>query len=138
MRALLNIIWFILGGLWLSITYVLIGLLMFLPIITIPWAIASFRIASYVIWPFGRTVVSRADRGVASTIGNIIWIVVAGIPIVIAHVTTAAAQAITIIGIPLALANLKIIPISFAPLGKVIVPVGSLPRGTNASNFYTI
>ena len=134
MRTLLNIIWFIFGGLWLSLMYFALGVLMVIPIITIPWAIASFRIASFVVWPFGRTVVSKPTKGVGSTIGNIIWIVIAGIPIVIGHLATAAAQAVTIIGIPLAIANLKIIPVSFAPLGKDIVPVGS--PAANAPHVY--
>lgn len=138
MRTLLNIIWFVFGGIWLWLTYVAIGILLCIPIVTIPWAIASFRIASYVIWPFGRSVVSRPDRGAGSTIGNVIWIVLAGIPIVVAHLGTALAQAITIIGIPLAIANLKIIPISFAPLGKAIVPTGSLPPGTEHLYDFTI
>ena len=134
MRTLLNIIWFIFGGLWLSLMYLALGVLMIIPIVTIPWAIASFRIASFVVWPFGRTVVSKPNKGVGSTIGNIIWIVIAGIPIVIGHLATAAAQAVTIIGIPLAIANLKIIPVSFAPLGKDIVRIGS--SAANAPHVY--
>ncbi len=129
MRTLLNIIWFVFGGLWLALGYAGLGLLMFLFIVTIPWGIASFRIANYVLWPFGRTVVSRPTSGVGSALGNIIWILVAGIPIVVGHVTTALAMAATIVGIPLAVANLKIIPISFAPLGKEIVPAGSVRGG---------
>lgn len=130
MRTLLNLIWFFLGGLWLALEYVLLGVLMFLPIVTIPWGIASFRIANYVLWPFGRTVISRPTSGCGTTLGNIIWIVIAGIPIVLGHVATAVAQALTIVGIPLAIANLKIIPISFAPLGKVIVPADSVSANT--------
>ena len=129
MRSILNIIWFVFGGLWLALGYVALGLLMLVPVITIPWAIASFRIASFVLWPFGRTVISKPTSGVGSTLGNIIWIVVAGIPIVVGHVTTALAMAATVVGIPLAAANLKIIPISFAPLGKVIVPSDSVQGG---------
>ncbi|SNU02038.1 Uncharacterized membrane protein YccF, DUF307 family [Ruaniaceae bacterium KH17] len=138
MRTLLNIIWFVFGGLWLWLMYIAVGILMCILIVTIPWGIASFRIASYVIWPFGRTVISRPDKGVGSTLGNIIWIVVAGIPIVIGHLSTALAQAVTIVGIPLAIANLKIIPISFAPLGKAIVPTNSLRPGTEHLYDFTI
>lgn len=129
MRAILNIIWFVFGGIWLAIGYVGLGLLMFLLVVTIPWGIASFRIANYVLWPFGRTVISKPTSGVGSTIGNIIWILIAGIPIVIGHVTTAIAMALTVVGIPLAIANLKIIPISFAPLGKEIVSSTSVRNG---------
>lgn len=122
-KTLLNIIWLIFGGLWLALGYVLAGLICCILIITIPWGIASFRIAGYALWPFGRTVVDKpGGSGVVATIGNVIWLLVAGIWIAIAHVTSAFAMAITIIGIPLAIANLKMIPVSLMPLGKEIVP----------------
>jgi uncharacterized membrane protein YccF (DUF307 family) len=92
-------------------------------IVTIPWGLASFRIASYALWPFGRMVVDKpGGNGIFALLGNVIWLLVAGIWIAIAHVVTAFAMAITIIGIPLAIANLKLIPISLMPLGKQIVP----------------
>lgn len=123
MRVILNLIWFVFGGLWLAIVYALIGLVACVLIITIPWGIASFRIAGYALWPFGRTIVDKPGAGAASVLGNIIWVVIAGIWIVLAHLITAIAQAITIIGIPLALANLKMIPVTLLPLGKDIVPI---------------
>ncbi len=122
MKTILNIIWLLFGGLWLALGYVAAGILCCILIITIPWGIASFRIAGYALWPFGRTVIEKpGGSGVASILGNVIWILVAGIWIVIGHITTAIAMAITIIGIPLAIANLKMIPVSLMPLGKEIV-----------------
>lgn len=123
MRLILNIIWLILGGFWLSVGYVLAGLLLCLPIITIPWAIASFRIATYALWPFGRTVVAKSSAGVGSSVGNVIWIVLAGWWLALMHILSGVFMALTIIGIPLALANFKMVPISLFPLGKDIVPV---------------
>jgi len=126
MKTVLNIIWLLFGGIWLALGYLLAGVVCCLLIITIPFGIASFRIAGYALWPFGRTVVDRGGRtSVLSTLGNVIWLLVAGIWIAIGHVLTAVAQAVTIIGIPLAIANLKMIPISLAPLGKEIVPTDS-------------
>lgn len=122
MKALLNIIWLVLGGFWLALGYVLAGVICCVLIITIPFGIASFRMAGYALWPFGRTIVDRPSAGAMSTIGNVIWILVAGWWMAIGHLTTAAAQAVTIIGIPLAVANLKMIPVSLVPLGKQIVP----------------
>ncbi|MHA7304451.1 YccF domain-containing protein [Arthrobacter sp. TMN-49] len=123
MKTILNVIWLVFGGLWLALSYFLAGIVCCLLIITIPWGIASFRIAGYALWPFGRTVVDKpGGTSVASTLGNVIWILVAGIWIVIGHITTAIAMAVTIIGIPLAIANIKMIPISLMPLGKEIVP----------------
>ncbi|AVP67478.1 YccF domain-containing protein [Rhodococcus hoagii] len=125
MRILLNIIWLIFGGLWLALGYFLAGLVMCILIITIPFGIASFRIGLYALWPFGKTVVDKPTAGVGSLIGNVIWLILAGIWLAIGHIATALAMAITIIGIPLAIANLKMIPISLMPLGKEIVDVGS-------------
>ena len=122
MKALLNVIWLVFGGLVLALGYAAAGIICCLLIVTIPWGIASFRIAGYALWPFGRTVVDKPRAGAWSVLGNVVWIVVAGIWLAISHVLTAIAQAVTIIGIPLAIANLKMIPVSLLPLGKEIVP----------------
>ena len=98
------------------------GILCCLLIVTIPFGIASFRIAGYVLWPFGRTVVDKPTAGAWSTLGNVIWLLVAGIWLAIGHVATAIPLFVSIIGIPLGIANLKLIPISLLPLGKQIVP----------------
>lgn len=121
MRTLLNIIWLVVAGFWLFLGYVAAGVLLCIPIITIPWAIASFRTANYVLWPFGRTIVDKPGAGVGSFIGNVIWVVLAGIWLAIGHLLSGIALFITIIGIPLALADFKMIPISLMPLGKDIV-----------------
>lgn len=123
MRLLLNIIWLLFGGLWLALGYFAAGILCFILIITIPFGIASFRVGVYALWPFGKTVVDKPTAGVASLIGNIIWLVIAGLWLAIGHIVTAVAMALTIIGIPLAIANLKMIPISLMPLGKDIVDI---------------
>jgi uncharacterized membrane protein YccF (DUF307 family) len=118
---ILNVIWLVLAGFWLAIGYVLAGIVACLLIVTIPFGIAAFRIAGYALWPFGRSVVRRADAGAGSTIGNVIWVVLFGWWLALAHLITGLAQCITIIGIPLGLANFKLIPISLTPLGREIV-----------------
>lgn len=128
MRVVLNIIWLLFGGLWLAAGYLLAALISFLLIITIPFGFASLRIALYALWPFGRTIVSRPTAGTGTLIGNVIWVLLFGLWLAIGHVVSALAMAITIVGIPLALANLKLIPVSLMPLGKQIVPVGSPPH----------
>lgn len=130
MKTLLNLIWLITGGIWLSLSYFLFGLIACVFIITIPMGIASFRMASYALWPFGRTVVLKRGAGTGSAIANIIWFVVAGLGIAATHVTTAVAQAVTIIGIPLAIANIKMIPITCFPFGKEIVDSRHVPPGS--------
>jgi uncharacterized membrane protein YccF (DUF307 family) len=127
-RVLLNIIWFVLAGLWMAIGYALAALVMFVLIITIPFGIASLRIAIYALWPFGRTIVRHPSHGIASTIGNVIWFLLAGWWLAIAHLLTGIALCLTIIGIPLGLANFKLIPISLTPLGREIVDVDEARR----------
>lgn len=130
MRLVLNLIWLILAGLWLAILYVLAGLVAFVLIITIPFGIASFRIASYVLWPFGRTIEPRRDAGIGSLIGNIIWIILFGWWLALGHLLSGIALCATIIGIPLGLADFKIIPITLLPLGVRIVPADRPSFGT--------
>jgi uncharacterized membrane protein YccF (DUF307 family) len=129
MRLILNLIWLILCGWWMAILYFLAGIVCFILIITIPFGIAAFRIASYVLWPFGRSVQVRRDFGIGSVIGNIIWIVLVGWELALGHLTAGILLCITIIGIPLGLANFKLIPISLIPLGVRIVPSDELYPG---------
>lgn len=130
MKLLLNIIWFIFGGIWLALGYVIFGIIACIFIVTIPAGVASFRMANYALWPFGRTVVRKIHGGNGlSAVSNVIWFVVAGIWLAIGHVTTAAAQAVTIIGIPLAIANIKMIPVTCFPFGKEIVDNNRIPVG---------
>lgn len=122
MRLLLNVIWLILCGWWMAILYLLAGIVCFILIITIPFGIAAFRIASYVLWPFGRSIEVRREAGIGSVIGNIIWLILIGWWLAIGHLTSGIVLCLTIIGIPLGLANFKMIPISLIPLGVRIVP----------------
>ncbi len=123
MRTLLNIIWLVLCGFWMALAYLVAGVICCIFIVTIPFGLASFRIAHYALWPFGRTVVDRPDAGAASLVGNVIWILCAGWWLAIGHIVTGIGLCITIIGIPLGLANFKLIPVSLMPLGKKIVEI---------------
>jgi len=118
---LLNVIWFVFSGFWLWLAYMLAGVLCCLLIVTIPWGIASFRMANYAAWPFGREVVDKPTAGLFSLLGNVIWLVVAGWWLALTHIVTGIALCLTIIGIPMAIANFKLISISLLPLGKQIV-----------------
>ncbi|MFD7901616.1 YccF domain-containing protein [Kitasatospora sp. NPDC059722] len=117
----LNILWLIFCGIWMAIGYVIAGIICCVLIITIPFGIASFRIAGYVLWPFGRTAVERRDAGAASCVGNVIWLVFAGWWLALGHLITSIPLFLSIIGIPFGWANLKMIPISLTPLGREIV-----------------
>lgn len=123
MRFILNIIWLILCGFWMAIAYLIAALVMFILIITIPFGFQALKMASFALWPFGRTLVKRSDAGVGSAIGNVIWLILAGWWLALGHLITGVALCITIIGIPLGLANFKLIPVSLWPMGREIVPL---------------
>jgi uncharacterized membrane protein YccF (DUF307 family) len=128
MRLLLNVIWLVFGGLVMAFGYAVVALVMFILIITIPFGVASARIALFCVWPFGRTIVRRPDAGAGSTIGNIIWFLLAGWWLAIGHVITGVLMCLTIIGIPLGLANFKLIPVSLTPFGREIIDIDEASR----------
>ncbi|MGW1177995.1 YccF domain-containing protein [Kitasatospora sp. NPDC002543] len=121
-KFVLNVIWLIFCGIWMALAYVLAGIICCVLIVTIPFGIASFRIAGFILWPFGRTTVERPDAGAASCVGNVIWLVFAGWWLALGHLITSIPLFLSIIGIPFGWANLKMIPVSLMPLGREIVP----------------
>ena len=125
-RTIGNILWFVLAGFWLAVGYVVAGLVAFVLIITIPFGIAAFRMAGYVVWPFGRTVVWKRQAGVWSVIGNVIWVVVLGWELALGHLIAGALLMLTIIGIPFGVACWKMIPLALLPLGREVVPIRSV------------
>src|ERR1700729_3979351 len=127
MRTLLNLIWLVFSGLWLAIGYVLAGLVLCILIITIPFGVACFRLSAFVLWPFGRAVVRRPEAGAPSAVANVIWFVLVGLWMSLAHLILGVVLCLTIIGIPLGLGNFKLAAVAIAPLGKEIVP-SSDPR----------
>jgi uncharacterized membrane protein YccF (DUF307 family) len=125
-RTLGNVLWLLLAGIWLAIGYAVAGIVSFILIITIPFGIASFRLAGYVLWPFGRTVVWRRDAGVWSILGNIIWLLLVGWELALAHLVAGLLLFITIIGIPFGVACWKMIPLALLPLGREVVPLDAV------------
>lgn len=128
MRTIGNVLWFLLAGFWLAIGYVLAGLLAFVLVVTIPFGIAAFRLAGFVIWPFGRTVVRRQDAGAWSLLGNILWVIFFGWELALAHLVAGLLLCVTIIGIPFGIACWKMVPLAFLPLGSRVVPIRSVGR----------
>lgn len=127
-----NLLWLLLAGLWLAIGYAVAGLVAFVLVITIPFGIASFRLAGYVVWPFGRTVEFRRDAGVWTLIGNIVWILLFGWELAVAHIVAGALLCLTVIGIPFGVACWKMVPLALLPLGSRVVPISSVERPTYA------
>jgi uncharacterized membrane protein YccF (DUF307 family) len=128
MRLILNILWVVLAGFWLFLGYVFAGLLACLTIIGIPFGFASFRIGVYSLWPFGRTVVKQQGKGIGSTLGNIIWFILGGWWLALLHLLTGVLLFVTIIGIPLALGNFKLINVCIRPFGREIVSLEHAQR----------
>ena len=130
MNLVLNLLWFILGGFWMGLAWVLAGVIMIVTIIGIPWAGAAFSIASFSFWPFGRMAVDRrmltgredVGTGPLGLLGNIIWFLFAGWWLAIGHLAIAVALAVTILGIPFAFQHLKLASLAVAPIGQEIVP----------------
>jgi len=121
MRTIGNIIWLVLAGFWLAFGYVVAGVLACILIVTIPFGIASFRIAGFVLWPFGRTMVRAPGAGVASAIGNVLWFLFAGWWLALVHIVAGIGFCLTIIGIPFGVASFKLAAVGLFPLGKRVV-----------------
>lgn len=134
---LLNVLWIVTGGLWMTVGWLLAALIMAITIVGLPWTRAAFNIALYTLLPFGQRAVSRAEctgredlgTGPLGFVGNVIWFVLAGWWLALGHLITAVALAITIIGLPFAWAHLKLAAIAIWPIGKMIVPA---ENGTHA------
>jgi uncharacterized membrane protein YccF (DUF307 family) len=125
LRLIGNILWLLISGLAMAVGYLIAGVLLCITIIGIPFGIAAFRMASYALWPFGRTAVRDPDRLPAvSMIGNILWFLLAGWWLALGHLVTGAILCLTIIGIPFGIVSFGLTKIALAPLGRRVVPIG--------------
>jgi uncharacterized membrane protein YccF (DUF307 family) len=123
LRLIGNILWLVLGGLWMAIGYVIAGLLMFVTIIGIPFGVQAFKLAGFSLWPFGRMMVKKAQPRTGSLIGNVLWFILAGLWLALGHLLSALLFAITIIGIPFAIASLRLAEAALFPFGREVVPI---------------
>jgi uncharacterized membrane protein YccF (DUF307 family) len=125
MRLLGNIIWLVFGGFATAVGWWVAGMLAAITIIGIPFAIAAFRIGTFSLWPFGREVIDRPEadeaRKLLVLVGNIVWIMIGGLWLALAHLFFALLLAITVIGIPFAVQHLKLAQLSLTPYGKRVV-----------------
>lgn len=131
MRTVGNVLWFLIAGLALALGYAVAGLISFLLIVTIPFGVASFRLAGYVIWPFGRVVVDRPTSTPALVfLANLLWLIFAGWWLALAHLVFGLLLCLTIIGIPFGVASFKMVPLAIVPLGRKVVPLRQLQPAT--------
>lgn len=126
LRVIGNVIWLVFGGLLMALAYLVAALIMFILIVTIPFGLQALKLASFTLWPFGRTLVKRSTAGAPSLIGNILWLVLCGWWLALGHLVTGVAQCLTVIGLPLGLASFKLIPVSLWPFGREIMPISEL------------
>ena len=130
MSTIGNIIWILLGGIWMSIGWVIAGAIMYVTVIGIPWGRSCFVIARFTLFPFGHEAVSRRavtgqedlGTGSAGLLGNIVWLLLAGWWLALGHVLAGLATCLTVIGIPFGIQHFKLAGISLMPVGKTIVP----------------
>ena len=130
MTLILNILWFILGGFIAGLAWLFAGLLLAITIVGLPWAGAAWRIAAFTFAPFGKTVIDRSvvtgrtdlGEGPMGFLLNVIWFVLGGWYLALAHIAIAIPLAISIIGIPFAWQHCKLAVIALAPVGKAVVP----------------
>ena len=117
-----NVLWLVLAGFWLALAYAIAGLINMVTIIGIPFGIQSFKLAGYALWPFGRVVVQRPGRDAGlSTLGNVLWFFLGGFWLAMSHLFVGLLLCLTIIGIPLGLASIKMAGLAIAPFGKQVV-----------------
>jgi uncharacterized membrane protein YccF (DUF307 family) len=144
MSLLLNVLWLIFGGLVMAVAWFFAGVLVAITIVGLPWAPSCFRIGGFTLWPFGREAVDRRiltgrediGTGPLGTIGNIIWLLILGIPLAIGHVAVAIACAVTIIGLPFAWQHLKLAAISLWPIGTEVVDVEIAEEARRRAAFF--
>jgi uncharacterized membrane protein YccF (DUF307 family) len=129
MTLILNVLWFFFGGWLAGLTWMVAALLLAVTVVGLPWAQAAFRIGVFSLFPFGKAVVSRRTATGQDDLGtgplglalNIVWFVLAGWYIALAHVLIGVALVVTIIGIPFGIQHFKLAAIALAPIGKDVI-----------------
>lgn len=128
LRLIGNVLWLILGGFQAAIAYFIAGLICFVLIVTIPFGVQAFKLGIYTLWPFGTSLVPAKTNpvsGLVAVLGNLVWLVLFGWWLALIHLIAAVLHAITIIGIPFAVAHLKLLRASLAPFGYQVAPFGA-------------
>ena len=135
MRTILNLIWLILSGFWLALAYAFAGVIMCVLVITIPFG--SRLVLPRRLRPVAvrQEVIRRPGAGAASMVGNVLWFLLAGVWIAVAHVLLGLILCLTIVGIPLGLGNFKLAAVAIAPLDKEIVSTSDPRAALGAVSF---
>ena len=135
MKTVLNVIWLVLAGLWLALGYLLAAILLAITIVGLPFAKQSLKLARYALWPFGWALVESPDRMRAlSAVGNVLWFVLAGWWLALIHLVSGIALCLTIVGIPLGIADIKMAGAALVPFGRSVVRAHELNAGMVAAD----
>lgn len=122
MKLLGNIIWALFGGLFIALYYFVVGLLLCLTVVGIPFGLQLMKMAGFALWPFGHEIqAGPQDSGCLSVFMNILWIILGGIEIALTHLGLGVAFCVTIIGIPFGLQHFKMALLALVPFGKIII-----------------
>jgi uncharacterized membrane protein YccF (DUF307 family) len=136
MRTIGNVLWLILAGFWLALSYAFAGLLICITIIGIPFGVQAFKLAQFSLWPFGRTVVRSPEGGCLEVGFNILWLVLFGWAIFLAHIAAGILLCITIIGIPFGIQAFKLSVLALWPFGRQVVNSGG--RGSSTAGSFAV
>jgi len=132
MRTVLNILNFVLGGFATTLSWLLATLVSVVLIFTLPLTRSCWEITKLSLVPFGNEAVhvdelepgsKNALMNTGGTLFNILWLIFFGWWLCLMHIVAGVAQCITIIGIPVGIANFKIAAIALWPVGRRVVPV---------------
>ncbi len=117
MRFIGNVIWFLLGGLWLGLSWALLGLLLCITVVGIPLGTQCFKAAKLTIAPFGKQVYTRYD---SHPVANLLWAILVGWELAIGYLVAGIGCCITVVGIPLGLQAFKLMKLAFLPFGATV------------------
>jgi uncharacterized membrane protein YccF (DUF307 family) len=135
MKTILNVIWLVLAGFWLALGYLLAAILLAITIVGLPFAKQSLKLSRYALWPFGRALVQSPTRHRRlSAVGNVLWFVLAGWWLALGHIVTGIALCLTIVAIPLGIADFKMAGAALVPFGRSVVRARELNTGMVAAD----
>jgi uncharacterized membrane protein YccF (DUF307 family) len=120
-----NLIWFVLFGVWLGVAYLVAGVFSCLTIIGIPFGIQSFKLAGFVMWPFGRQLREGSGHRFSKGVLNVIWIVIGGLWLSLTHLLLGILACLTVVGIPFGLKNFAMARLALFPFDYSVVRTGS-------------
>ena len=120
MRILGNVLWFLLAGLALAVSWFLSGLLFCITVIGIPLGLQCFKFARLALFPFGKEIV-YGGPSVCGFLANVLWLLLFGWSLALLSGALGLVLCVTVVGIPFGLQCFKFASLAFFPFGKEVV-----------------